>query len=401
MKRKRSYRVVLLFYTDPDIDRHRVHGILRYTQLHPSWSVTLVPDHPANRTGLAEKIEGVDGMITNEYSLLHFGEGPRQWRSVRNLVIFDGNSDKRFIPGARQVNFDYDSAARGTLAADYFVRHGFKNLAYVNMMAHRLWSDTRAAAFAKEAERRGARCIIYTPENANHVSDAKALSKWLLALPKPCGVLGANDARALQVAELCRRHGIEVPGQLAILGVDNNDLACDFCKPPLSSIEEDDEAAGFEAAGILDELMRGRPSPAAVVFNGNPHIVERDSTLDPKGTARIVSRARQFLKENFRSGIDVKDASKAAGVSRRTLERRFADSGARPPAEELRELRLAEMKRLLSETTMPVREITERCGFRAATGASIAFRRKFGLPPAEFRQAGALRLQRQSRHLGE
>ena len=388
-KSKRNFNITVLFYTDPKTDRERLKGILRFTLQHPEWNVTLLPDHPANRRSGNLAKQECDGLITNEYTLTHYSNGDLSiWNGTKNLIIFDANSDKKFIPGARQINIDNDSAECGRYAAGYFLNRGLRSLGYVHMLMRRRWSEQREEGFRAEAEANGAACAVYADRQENladHLSDEDDLARWIAELPKPCGILGANDTRAMQIVKICNRQGFSVPGEVAVMGVDNNKLATSFLRPTLTSIELENEQAGYLAAVTLHKMLNRRKLSAERLMYGNPRIIERDSTCDLKGTARIIAKAREFMAAYKTSDIKPSDIARAAGVSRRTLERRFTDAGS-SPAEELRRMRLDEVCRLLKETTLPLAEIAEKSGFRTTLAAQNAFLRRFGVSMRKYRR---------------
>jgi len=367
-----------------------MHGIHRFVLTHPEWNVLLLPNHPANRSISSAEAWEADGIITNSYTLTHFTGGDLScWRKVKNLVVFDPERHAPFLRRARQVSFENDSSACGALAAESFARHGFCHVAYVHMLVHRFWSDERAEAFRQTAQTHGMDCSIYEVSKdavLDWGAEEARFAEWLRALPKPCGILGANDMRAMQIIQVCNRIGISIPDQVSIMGVDNNDIACEFMRPSLTTIEAEHEQAGYLAAQTLHRMMCGRPPKEEMVRYGNPRIIARDSTLDLNGTARIVTRAREFMQRFYADDISVGDVAKAAGVSRRTLERRFADVGEDSPKQVLMSIRIAAMKRLLSETTESINEIERRCGFASGLAAKTAFKAATGLTMREFRK---------------
>ena len=386
---KRKLNVVLLFYLDPKPDRDRMHGIHRFVLTHPQWNVLLLPNHPANRSLISAGDWDIDGMITNSYTLTHFTNGDLScWKNVKNLVLFDPERNAPFLPHARQVTIENDSEACGELAADYFLRRGLRHLAYVHMLVHRYWSDEREQAFRRIAEQKGATCAVYKVPKSSTLGwseEEGRLADWIRALPKPCGILGANDMRAMQIIEVCNRCDIRMPEQVSVMGVDNNEIACDFMRPSLTTIEHESEPAGYLAAQTLHAMMLGKPLKNTELRYGNPRVIERDSTLDLNGTARIVARARDFMQEYYADDIDITDIAKATGVSRRTLERRFAAVGKDSPAAVLTAVRIAEMKRLLKETTLPINEIERMCGFKTGVCAKTAFKSATGMTMSAFR----------------
>jgi len=80
--------------------------------------------------------------------------------------------------------------------------------------------------------------------------------QWSLKLPKPIGVLACNDFPGQHVLEACRVAQISVPDQVAVIGVDHDQVTCDFCQPSLSSVIPAADRIGYEAARMLDQLMR-------------------------------------------------------------------------------------------------------------------------------------------------
>ncbi len=390
MSLKRQLRIIALFHTATKVDRDRLKGILRFALQHPEWDVLPLPEHPVNRAILDKSKWTADGIITNEYTLLDYTKGDLSvWSKIKNLVIFDANSDRHFLPSAKQVNIDNDSAGCGQYAAEQFLNHGLRNLAYVHSLQPRLWSRQRAEAFRKATKTAGAECFIYQPSNhstLNFTTENDMLATWLQNIPKPCGILGANDARAIQIIRLCNQLGISIPSEVAVMGVDNNEIEDSFIRPTLSTIEPDNEAAGYLAAQTMHKMISYRPVKSTHLIYRTRKFIERDSTYDPNGTARIINLARGFMKDYFRNDIDIDAVARAVGVSRRTLERRFADAKASPPATELRNLRLNEICRLLKETTMPINEVCISAGFKSTLTPQLAFRQTFHQTMSTYRQ---------------
>ena len=55
-----------------------------------------------------------------------------------------------------------------------------------------------------------------------------------------------------------------MPDLVAVLGVDNDELLCSLCDPPLASVALNSEQVGYEAAELLDAIMSGGRAPADV-----------------------------------------------------------------------------------------------------------------------------------------
>ncbi len=101
---------------------------------------------------------------------------------------------------------------------------------------------------------------------------------WIVSLPKPVGVLACNDFRAQQVLNACRDIGLLVPDEVAVVGVDNDDIVCDLAEPPLTSVAPDTRRIGYEAAALLERMMRGEPPPAKTILVPPLSLVARRSS---------------------------------------------------------------------------------------------------------------------------
>ena len=84
---------------------------------------------------------------------------------------------------------------------------------------------------------------------------------WLLAIKKPAAILASNDYPARRLADMCSQLKLRVPEDVALLGIDNDELECLLASPPLSSVVNPAEKIGFEAAHILEQLLSGRSNP--------------------------------------------------------------------------------------------------------------------------------------------
>ena len=385
---RQKLNVAILLHTDTKPDRDRLRGILRFARSHAEWNVLMLPGHPATASLLQSEHWQPDGIITNDYVIAHDSQLVRQWAAAPNVVLTDASHPSSAFLTARQACVDNDNAAIGRLAAEFFVRRNFSHLAYVQTIQQRSWSDARASAFCEAAHAHGCQISVYeTPERRfrGWGQEERRLAAWLKSLAKPCGLLAANDFHALHVLRVAALAGIDVPGQLSVLGVDNNDLYCEFSRPDLSSIEPEFEHCGFLAAETLHRMMSGKTPPRGVIRYGNPKLVERNSTFDPSGTARIVTAAKAFITANATRGISVADVAAAVGTSQRTLERRFSAIGAGTVSAELMNVRLKNVCKLLADTSTPIGEIAHQCGFNSNVRLKIAFRNVFGKTMSAFR----------------
>jgi LacI family transcriptional regulator len=203
--------------------------------------------------------------------------------------------------------------------------------------------------------------------------------------------MACYDIRARHVLDACRRVGLAVPDQVAVVGVDNDEFLCNLSDPPLSSVAPDTRRTGYEAAALLDRLMSGREkSRGQSTFVQPLGVVARRSTdvlalADPD-----VSAAVRFIREHACDGIAVKDVLDEVPLSRRVLEGRFRKLFGRTPHDEIARVRFERVRRLLRETSLPLAEVAQRSGFRNAEYLATAFRREFAMSPNDYRRTAGV-----------
>jgi LacI family transcriptional regulator len=232
-----------------------------------------------------------------------------------------------------------------------------------------------------------ARSFVPAATAADVAAQAADLRRWLRELPKPVGIMACYDIRGQQVLDACRSAGLAVPAEVAVIGVDNDELLCDLASPPLTSVVPNAHRTGYEAAGLLDRLMAGKRVAAAPTLIAPLGVAARQSTDVLAVDDREVARAVQFIREHACDGINVGDVLRVVPLSRRVLEMRFQRLLGRTPREEILQARLGRVKQLLGETDLPLYLIAERTGFEHVEYLSVVFRREAGTTPSAFRAA--------------
>lgn len=221
-------------------------------------------------------------------------------------------------------------------------------------------------------------------------------------MPHPCGVLAYNDQCAREVMDACHLAGLDIPKQIQIVGVDNQEDICENVRPRLTSVVPDFEGAGHLMARRLDALLgcggavgaSGGELPPRVVSCGVLRVAERDTTIDLSGAARLVTAAERVVRECACSGLDGNlprgltpdTLAERLHVSRRLLEIRFREVRGEGVAEAIRRRKLEEVRRQLRETDRPIGVIADMCGFPAKTHLDVIFRRTFGCSPRQWRR---------------
>ncbi|WP_187142971.1 AraC family transcriptional regulator [Terriglobus albidus] len=291
--------------------------------------------------------------------------------------------------------FYTNNKAIATLAADHLLERGFKHFAYCGYAKSPIngWSQERQEAFVNHLRRRAASCDVfdrYPRSNHNWATLQRSLGEWLRTLPKPLGVMAANDNRGRQVLEACRAYDIAVPDEVAVVGVDNDELLCRLSSPPLSSVEQGARGLGYAAAALLDQMIEGRHSRKRHYVSDPTSIVTRQSTDvlaidDPK-----VAQAMAFIRDHSSDGIKVPHVVNAVAISRSGLETRFASALGYSIHTAIRHTQLERVRRLVSETEMPLKQIASETGFRSVQHMTTLFVAAFGQTPGKYRRISAI-----------
>jgi LacI family transcriptional regulator len=373
--------VALLMDASAHYGRHLLRGITRYLQFHRSWSIIL--EQTMVDTAMPDWLRAWrgDGVISRWSS-------PRVAASLtrRGLAAVD-LSDRRPPFGLSRLNSD--DRAIGRLAAAHLLERGFHSFASCGFSGE-VWAARRSEAFLEALGEAGHRGRVYESpwrEAGAHLrKDEQArIRRWLKSLPRPVGILAANDVRGIEVLGACQAIDLTVPEEVAVLGVDNDELLCEICTPPLSSVIPNMEQIGYEAAALLDRLMDGERMSATERFIPPLGIATRQSTDVMSVGDHEFAAAVRFIRENACHGVTVADVFDQATLSRSTLERRFRSYLGRSPQAEIRAVQLARAKQLLAETDHAIQRIAELVGFEHTEYFNVVFKRELGQTPGEYR----------------
>lgn len=380
MPRRRS--VALLVETSNGYCRGLLEGIMAYAKERDHWSVylseqergALPPEwlHDWNGDGIIARIETA--------------EIGRQLARFRVPIV--DLSATRHLPKAPWA--DTDDAAIAQLAIDHFRERGFKHLAFCGDPGF-AWSNARGECFRSlkgydetfweyQSQPR------YDPNYQWH-REQKRMGKWLRSLPKPIAIMACYDFKAHEILTVCRQLAISVPEEIAVLGVDNDRLICEFADPPLSSIIPDTKRTGFEAAERLDRLMDKSIVDTRLPLLTKPlGIHTRVSTDILAIEDQDIAGALRFIRLHALENIRVHDVLKVISLSRRVFEARFQRVVGRTPHDEILRVRMKRVRELLLSTELTIHQIAIRTGFEHPEYLAAAFKREFGKSPTDFRR---------------
>ena len=363
-------------------------GVLRYVRTHGPWSLHLIDDR-SDQQRLSASASLYDGLVGEPIT----SDERRMVSAMRVPTVLVDPQTTDVTPAYRRVLarsslIRCDSAAVGRCAARHFLGRGFRNFAYVGAPAGNTWSQERLRAFRDEVRDAGFRVETFriSRRAESTLSDELAdLGPWLVALPKPCAVFCAWDLRARQVVDACGMAGVKVPEEISVLGVDDDEELCLSSIPPISSVRLDAERAGYEAARLLDDMLRGDKGREIVGY-GPTGIAMRDAAAAIGGADDpVVKAAAEFIGINAVRSPSVADVARHACVSTRVLERRFAKRTGMTVQNAIERAKIERVKTLLAETNEQVKSIARASGFSTVSHLTVRFRRLEGMTMTEYR----------------
>jgi LacI family transcriptional regulator len=374
-------RVALLIETSREYGRGLLRGVTRYQRERGPWSLYFRPQ------GLGE--------LTADWLREWHGDGilvRADDRALADAVVRSGVPavELRFsFPDLPLPSVGIDSGGIVDLAVGHLLDRGFRALAYCGLPpGENRWADLRGARFAERVRQAGVPGAVFPARRrAAWDDDQRALAGWLAGLPRPVGVMAWNDDRGLQVLDACRRAGLRVPDEVAVVGVDNDELLCNLSSPPLSSVDTGVERAGYAAADLLGRMMGGERVPPEPVFLPPVGVVARRSTEATAVADAELARLIRLVRDRACDGLRVGDLLRQSSRSQSTLQRQFRAALGRSPQEEITRVRLDRARHLLAHTDMNVAAVAERCGFAHAKHFCTAFLRGTGQTPGQFRKA--------------
>lgn len=373
--------VALVIETSNAYARDVLHGLRGWAREHDAWAIRLteqgrgadVPDWLKDWRG-----DGIIARVENESIAAAL--------KATRLPVVDVSAA---LPRPKFPRVITDSRAVTQLAADHLVDRGFKHFGYCGEPRF-VWAARRARFFSEQLRRANFTCSIFTPAaqsvgSGTMEKEVIAIAQWLKGLPKPAGILACYDIVGQQVLEACQFAGLAVPDKVAVIGVHNDELLCDLCDPPLTSVIPNARRAGYVAAGMLADMMKGRRVPVQDHTVAPIGVAARQSTDVVAVRDEKVSAAVRFIREHANSNIVVGDVLRALPMSRTLLERKFKECLGCTPHEHIQNTRMERVKTLLATTTLPIATVAERMGFEHVEYLSVAFRRATGFAPRDYR----------------
>jgi LacI family transcriptional regulator len=389
-------KVMLLIAPARAFDRGLLQGIARYANEYGPWTFYREPPHYQAvdwKKKVTDRLRGgqVDAIIMREPErideIIQFG-----------LPGICAPVTKARIAGFINVTIDNDAVGR--LGAEHLIQCGFRHFAYCGFEGIH-WSLQRGAAFEKGVRDAGYSCHRYGPAGAKGFhglweKEEPLLVDWLKSLPKPVGIMTCNDDRSQHVLDACYAAQIHVPGEVAIIGVDNDEFICRLANPPLSSICLNPEKLGYRAAQLLDHVMREETIAETTVVGEPTHVTARSSTNILLVEDQDMAAALRFIREHVDRPLQVDEVAEAVAVSRRTLQHRFSQAVGRSIHAHILRERVNRITQMLVETDLTVAEIADRLEFSSPKQLDRVFTKFQGIAPTVYRSRYCMKRQKES-----
>ena len=375
--------IALLVETSLASGRDILRGIARYVREHEPWALYHEPhglEKSVPRWLRGWKGDGIIARIQSRHMAKEL--------AATGIPVVDVLG---LVPNVRFPLVHVDNGAIGRMAAEHLRERGLRQFGFFGIRGES-WSEQRYAGFSAAVAGAQRDVPVYQlPRDASGKRSweraENKLARWIAALPKPIGVLVCSDQRGAQFLEACRRAGVSVPDEVAVIGVDNDEPLCEVCLPPLSSIEAGHTSVGYQAAALLDSLLQGQASPRKPLLVEPRGVIARPSTEVLAVGDPVVATALRLIRDQAHTGLKIDALARQVGTSRSVLQRRFRALLHRSIHQEILAARIKRARDLLVRTDLPLIQVAERAGFKHQEYMGAVFRARVGKTPAQLRAA--------------
>lgn len=378
-------KILLLIDFSSEFSRRMLMGLIQYSKDHGPWIFYRLPSYYKNLYGNEGIIQWAKEWEADAIIARWDPDGNAHLLTSLNIPIILQNYKSR---SEHFSNLTGDYIGTGAMAAKFFIQRRYRNFAFYGNKGV-VWSRERAEGFRKEIEKMGGNYYYFESENLDEEqwsSSHVQLDNWLLSLPKPIALFACDDSFALQVSEICKINNISIPHDIALLGVDNDELICTLSDPPISSIVLDVERGGYEAGRLIDQLIRGeRTEPFNIIIHPTRFEL-RKSTEKYNISNEYVLKIVNYIEEHLTSEINIEELTAMVPLSRRNLEVKFKHEMGTTLYQFLLNRRIDYFTHLLLTTNRSLFDLAIEAGFSDYKNISRLFKKMKGYTPLEFRQ---------------
>lgn len=374
--------VALLIETSRSYGRGILHGIRRYMSTHGPWSVYLELRALDSKAPAWLKNWKGDGIITRT--------GAQQ---MADAIAATGVPTVEMRSTRLKHDFHFigvDNRAIGQMVTEHLRERGFRRFAIYGIETEDYFEE-RCKNFLDAVAAAGFPCEIYQQPNnrespANWERQQQHVAEWVRGLQKPVGVMACTDQLGFWFLDACRRVGVAVPEEVAVVGCENDESLAGMSVPPLSSVQFNAEKTGYEAADLLARLMSGEKLNENFTFISPLGIVSRQSSDIVAVEDQEIAETLRFIRENAPYGLTVDQVLRAIPMSRAALDQRMRAAIGRTVKAEILRVQMDQVKHLMAETDLSLSQIADRTGFKHPQYMAELFKKKCGKTPGAYRK---------------
>lgn len=381
-------RILILIDSSTEFSRRFLGGLIKYANDNGSWTFYRFPSYFKNlygEMGVLERIKEwkIDAVIAQwEYDEVDFLE-------YLKIPVFLQNYKNRDIKFSKICG---DFKKVGAMAALFFVKRGFHNFAFYGHKDF-IWSKDRGEGFRQEIQKIGGNYYYFESELLNDFywgDTHNKLNDWLVSLPKPVALLACDDIFALQITEICKVNNIKIPEDLALMGVDNDELICNLSHPSISSIQTNDEYGGYTTGKMLHFMIINNDKKPFNIIIEPIRIILRQSTEKYICSDKFISKIITFIDQNSTSKLAINDLVEIVPLSRRKLEKKFKEATGSSIYQYILDKKVELISHEMLTTDKSFLDIAIAVGFNDVRNAYRIFKIKTGYTPIQFREKYAM-----------
>ena len=375
-------KIILLIDCTSEFDRKLLRGMMKYSKENGPWLFFRTPSDYQFEGGREEWIVQWAKEWQADAIIGRWDEAKLDLLASLNIPVVLQNTRSR---SDIYPNLTGDYLRTGQIAAEYFRKKFYTSFAFYGIKDV-IWSKEKGRGFREKVMKEHSVYSEYE-EDRGTVYDRQRLTDWLKSLPKGTGVFCCDDAHALTITETCKMAGINVPDDIAVLGVDGDDLICEISDPPISSIQLEVEQGGYQTCKLLhQQILTGDRQPFNVII-GPSEIKERNSTRMLNITDSQVMNILKYIEMNYNHEITMNDVFQLVPLSRRSVEMRFKKATGMTIYQYILYVRIERLAYLLSTTDKTIIDLAYEVGFRDYANVARTFRKHKGCSPMEYRRS--------------
>jgi LacI family transcriptional regulator len=342
------------------------------------WATSIIPNSPkVLETG------SYDGIIARVGTSFH---KMAQYKKIPLVNVWQ-NSPVKEVASVFSNNYE-----TGVIAAEHLLGRGLRRFGFLGH--NRDKADIQQLdGYTETLKSEGYQSTIFKFNRSVIEGNAEGweefilqLRKWIKGLQPPVGIHATSDINCRYLIEICKSLELKIPHDLAIVGSGNEPLICSSPYPSLTSIDKNFEEVGYQAAMLLDEMMKSGKRSKEAKYCQPQGIVPRQSTDSYASDHPKVALALRYIAESANRRIKVNDVVNAVATNRRTLERNFREFTGRTISHEISRMRIERAKRLMTESDHSFKELAAELGYRNSDHFYKSFLRAEGQTPSSFRK---------------